>query len=100
MTFDSHMRIETVHGLGGAFNLRTADVAGRMDDLPLQVRQRHHIVVDDTERPDAGGREIEQCRRTETAGADRQNPGALERSLAGASDLAQHEVSGIALDLV
>ncbi len=100
MAFDTHMRVETCHRLGGAFDLRTADIGGRMDHLALQVRERHRVVVDDTERADAGRRKIEQDRRAEPAGADHQDPRALERRLAGATDLAQHEMPRIALDLV
>ena len=64
----------------------------------MQVRERHRVVVDDTERADAGRRKVEQDRRAEPAGADHEDPRALERVLARATDSAQHDLPGIALD--
>ena len=100
MGLDAHMGIEAAERRHGALHLGPADVLGGMDDLALQVGQRHRIVVDHAERADAGRREIEQHRRAQPAGPDHQHPRALERRLAGAADLAQHEMAGIALDLV
>ena len=54
----------------------------------------------DAERADAGRGEIEQHRRAEPAGADHQHARAAERRLAGAADLAQHDVAGIAFEFV
>ena len=71
-----------------------------MDDLALQVGQRHDVVIDHAERADAGGGEIHQRRRAETAGADHQHGGLLQRRLAGAADLAQHDVAGVAFEFV
>ncbi len=97
MRLDRHMRIEPRDRARGAFDLRRTDVVGRMDDLPLQIRQRHRIVVDHAERPDAGRRQIHQRRRAEPARADHQNARALERRLTGPADLAQHDVARVAL---
>ena len=47
----------------GAVDLEAADVGGRMQDLAVQVRQRHDIVVDDGDLADAGAGEILQQRR-------------------------------------
>ena len=54
----------------------------------------------DAERADAGGREIHQRRRAEAAGADHQHGGLLQRGLAGAADLAQHDVAGVAFEFL
>ena len=78
------------------FGVPTA--CGVVDDLPLQVGQRHRVVVDDAERADAGGREILQHRRAEPAGADDQHARALQLLLARAADLRQHDVARIALE--
>src|SRR5437868_5306667 len=67
-----------------------------MDDLALQVGQRHLIVIDDAERADAGGGEIEQHRAAQAAGADDQNLGVLQLALAGPTHFLQHDVPGIA----
>ena len=66
-----------------------------MDDLALQVGQRHVIVIDDAERADAGGGEIKQHRAAEAAGADDQDLGRLEPGLAGpAHILEQGRIAG------
>ena len=71
-----------------------------MDDLALQIGQRHDVVIDHAERPDTGGGKIHQRGRAEAAGADHQHGGLLQRSLTGAADLAQHDVAGVAFELV
>ncbi len=92
--------IEPMDRRRGAVDLRHADVGRRVDHLPLQIRQRHYVVVDDAERADAGGGEIKQNRRAEAAGADDQHAGAAERGLSRAAHLAQHDVARITLEFV
>ena len=58
------MRIDAPDGLNGALGLQSSDVARSVDDLSMQVRERHDVVVDDPQRPDADAREIKQSRRT------------------------------------
>ena len=77
-----------------------ADPGGVVDHLPLQIGQRHRVVVDDADHADAGGGEILQQRRAEAAGADHQHARRLEFLLAGAANLAQHEMAGIAFDFL
>ena len=96
--FHRHMRIEPRDGRLRAVDLAHADVAGRKDHLPLQIRQRHAVVIDHAERADAGRGEIEQHRRAEPAGADHQHARGLELGLARAADLAQHDVARIAFE--
>ena len=43
-------------------DLRTADIGRVVQDLPLQIRQVHHIAVDQTDRPYAGRCQIEGSR--------------------------------------
>ena len=76
------------------------DVRRAVDHLALQVRQRHGVVVDHAQRADAGRGEIQQHRRAQAAGADHQHARAAERRLAGAADLAQHDVPGIAFEFL
>jgi hypothetical protein len=71
-----------------------------VDDLALQIGQRHHVVIDDAKRADAGRGKIEQHWRTEAAGADNQHPGAAERRLARPADLAQYNVARVTFKLV
>ena len=100
MGLDRDVRIEPRDRGRGAFDLGRADVRRRVDDLALQVRQRHRVVVDDPERADAGSREIKQHRRAEPARADHQHARASERGLSGSTHLAQHDMAGIAFEFV
>ena len=86
--------------LGGAVDLAPADIGRGVDDLALQIGQRHDVVIDHAERADAGGGEIHQRRRAEAAGADHQHGRFLQRGLAGAADLAQHDMAGVAFEFV
>jgi hypothetical protein len=92
------MRIEPRDHRLGAIHLAIADIIGGKDHLPLQIRQRHRVVIDHAERADAGGREIEQHRRAEAAGADHQHACGLELGLPRPADLAQHDVARIAFE--
>ena len=100
MLLDGDMRIEPVDRRRGAVDFGRADIRRGVDHLPLQIRQRHHVVVDDAERADAGGGEIEQHRRAKPAGADDQHAGAAERGLSRAAHLAQHDVARITFEFV
>src|SRR5262249_35259700 len=88
MWLDCHVWIEAPDRGFRTVDLGPPYIAGGMDDLALQVRERHHVVIDDAKRADAGRREIKQGRGAKTAGADHQHPRAFERRLAGAADLA------------
>ena len=73
MRHERDMGVEPLDRRGRAVDLGRADVGRAVDHLALQIGQRHRVVVDDAERADAGGREIEQHRRAEAAGADHQH---------------------------
>ena len=94
------MRVERADFVSGALDLGTADIRRRVNDLALQIRQRHHVVVDDAERTHARGRQIHQRRRAETPGSDHQHARIAQRVLAGAADFAHHDVAGIAFKFV
>ncbi|MGY2931444.1 hypothetical protein ACVWZ6_001046 [Bradyrhizobium sp. GM6.1] len=100
VTDEADMRVERRDPFGRALDLVPADIGRGVNDLALEVRQRHHVVIDHAERTDAGGRQIHQSGRTEPAGADHQHGGPLQRSLAGATDIAQHDMAGITFEFV
>ena len=100
MGLDRDMRVEPRHRVGGALDLGPADIRRAVDHLPLQVRERHRVVVDDPDRADAGRGEVLDQRRAEPAGADHEHPRGLELRLPRPADVAQHEVAGVAVDLV
>src|SRR5262249_50529291 len=91
---------ETPDHRRGGLDLRGADIGGGVNDLALQIRQRHDVIIDDAEGADPGSREIEQHRRTESAGANDQHAGAPERRLPRPADLAQHAMARVAFKLV
>src|SRR6266480_649806 len=100
MGFDRDVRVEPPDHRGRAVDLGPAEVRSAVDDLALQIGKRHGVVIDDAERADARGGEIQQHRRAEPAGADHEHPGAPQRELPRPADLAQYDVAGVALDLL
>src|SRR5438552_4068416 len=71
-----------------------------MDDLALQIGERHIIAIDDAERADAGRGEVEQDRRTEAARPNDENLGRLELRLARSPDILEHDVPRIAFQFL
>jgi len=71
-----------------------------VEDLALEVRQVDDVEVDDADRADAGGREIERGRGSEPAGADQQRLRLEEPLLALRADLGDQQVAAVALLLV
>ena len=53
--------------------LRHPDPLGVVDHLALQVGGVDDVVVDEADRADAGGGEVERRRRAEAAGAEQQH---------------------------
>ena len=66
---------------------------GRVDHLALEVREVDDVVVDDAERADAGGREVERGRRAEAAGAEQQDLRVEQLLLALGADLGEQQVA-------
>src|SRR4029077_12728712 len=62
--------------------LGTANIAGEVDHLALQVGKIHHVKVDQPDRPHPGGREIQRQRRSQTARPDAQHARRLQFLLA------------------
>jgi len=74
-----------------------ADRCGVVDDLPVEIRQVDGVEVDQPDRADACGREIQERGRPESAGADAEHPRRLQPALAVLADLRQQEMAAIAL---
>jgi hypothetical protein len=86
--------------LGRRLGLGPVDVRLPVDDLALQVRLVDDVVVDDAERPDTRGRQVEQRGAAEASGADDQDLGVLETLLAGHADVRDDQVTAVSTDLV
>ena len=74
--------------------------AVRVDDLALQVGEVDDVEVDDAERADTGGGQVQRQRRAEAAGADAQHARGLQLLLALHADLGHDQVARVAQDLV
>jgi hypothetical protein len=97
---DLHVGVEGVDGLLGRFGLGLADQVGRVDDLPLEVREIDHVHVDDAEGAHAGRGQVECGRRTQAARAHEQHLGVEELLLPGLADLGDDQVAPVALLLL
>ncbi len=76
--------------------LRLAERVGRVGDLALEVRLVDDVGVDDPERADAGGGEVERGGRAEAAGADQQDARVEQLQLALLADLGDQQVAAVA----
>ena len=97
-TFD--VGVDRLDRLLRGVHLGDADPVGRVDDLALEVREVDDVVVDDAERADAGGGEVERGRRAEAAGAEQQHLGVEQLELALEADLGHEQVARVALALL
>ena len=100
MRLDGDVRVEAGERAGGARGLRPADLGGGVEDLALEVGEADRVVVDDAEGADARGGEVEERRAAEAPCPDHEHAGGAEALLAGAADLVQHDVAGVAGELV
>ena len=97
---DLDVRVQRGDRLRGGLDLRRADPVGRVDHLALQVGEVDIVVVDDAERADAGGREVERGRRAEPARAEQQHLRVEQLRLPRRADLGQQQVAAVALLLL
>src|SRR5713226_2266485 len=100
MRLDPHLGIDGGDRGARALDLGGAYARGRMNDLALQVREVDRVVIDDAERADAGGGEVEQHRRAQPAGADDEHARGHELGLPLLADFVEDEVAGVALELL
>ena len=81
-------------------DLAVADPVEVVEDLALQVRRVDLVHVDDADRADTGGGEVQRGRRAETAGAEQQDLRVEQLDLALDADLGQEQVAHVAGALV
>ncbi len=84
---DADVGIDLFHAVGGGIELLAANVAGTVNDLTLQVRDIHHIKINQADAPDTGSREIQAERRTQAARANHGYFGVLQFRLGPACPL-------------
>src|SRR5215475_5140382 len=71
-----------------------------MDDLALQVRLVDDVEVDDAERADASGGEVEQRRGAEPARSHHQHLGGFQPLLPGGCDFRDDQMPAVPANLV
>ncbi len=91
----AHGRVDSGDGLGRRLDLAAPDVGRAVHDLTLQVGELHVVVVGDPESPDSGGRQIEQRRGPQTAGAEDKHAGRSQAPLPGHPHLRQQQMPGV-----
>jgi hypothetical protein len=97
---DADVGVESGDRLPGAFRLLLADAVIGVEDLALEVRHVDDVEIDDSDRADAGRRQVEAGRRAQPARADEQDLRVEELRLALGPDLRDEEVAAVALLLV
>ena len=97
---DVDVGVEQGERLLGRVDLAIADAVDVVEDLALEVRLVDDVHVDDAERADAGGREVERGRRAEPAGAEQQHLGVEQLLLALVADLGQEQVALVPVALL
>ncbi len=96
---DVGVPVQALDHLLGGVDLEHSDGVRGVDDLALQIRFVDDVEVDEAERADAGGGEVEGEGGAEAAGADAEDARGLELLLAFHADLGQDEVARVACDL-
>src|SRR5699024_5584045 len=97
---DSDVRVQRLDRAFRRLGLRFAEPLGRVDDLALEVGRVDGVVVDDPERADARGSEVEGGWRTEPAGADQEDARVEQLLLALLADFGDEQVPRVAAALL
>ena len=71
-----------------------------MHDLALQIGQIDPVVIDDADRPDPGGGQIEEHRRAEPTGPDHQDARREQLFLPLLANFVEDQVAGVPLELL
>ena len=97
---DVHVGVEGGQRLLGRVDLALADPVHVVEDLALQVGGVDDVHVDDAERADPGGGQVEGGGGAEPAGAEQQHLGVEQLLLAGLADLGQEQVALVPVALL
>ena len=95
-----NLRVQLGQMLRAYLSLGPPHILGLEQDLTLQVRQADMVGINQTQGAHARCRQIERRRSAQTTGTDYQNLGGLKFLLTGAANFTQHQMAGIALDLI
>ncbi len=90
------MRVQPGESSSSGLELRDADRIGVVQDLTLQIRELHHVVIDDPDAADSGGSQVERRRRSEPARAHEQHARCSQPSLSLEPDFGDADVAAVA----
>jgi hypothetical protein len=96
---DVHVGIERLDLLLAGQDLGTADIRRVMDDLTLEIAQVHDIAIDEPDRADSGGCQVQGCRRTKASGADHEHLRLNDLLLSFSPDLGKKDMAAVAINL-
>ncbi len=91
--------IQRLQKPAAGFDLGDPHVGRGVEDLPLQVREIHHVAVDQADRADACRSQIQRDRRPQTSGADDKDFGPAQFLLAFPSHLLEDDLPAVSFDL-
>jgi len=97
---DVEAGVEGQEFFSGTLDLGSAHVGGVVEDLALEVGDVDHVEVDQADRADARGGQVEGQWRTQAPRADAEDARGLEPPLARHRHLGHDQVAGVALNLV
>ena len=91
--------IQRLQKPAAGFDLGDAHVGRGVEDLPLQVREIHHVAVDQSDRADARCSQIQRDRRPQTSGADDQDLGPAQFLLTFSANLLEDDLPAVSFYL-
>ena len=97
---DTDIRVQRCQRQSANLRLGRPDIARHEQHLPLQVRQRHRIIVDQRQRTNTRRRQIHRRRPAQRAQPHQRDLRLQQLLLPRPADLAQHYVPGVAFQLL
>src|SRR5262249_3707388 len=94
------MRVDVGQAVFGGLQFLSADVLRAMQDLSLQIAVIDDVEIDQPQPPDAGRRQIQTQRRTQSARADQKRARGLQFALTFQPDFGQNQVAVVASQFV
>ena len=99
VTLDRDMRIDVGERLRRTVDFERPHAFSRMHDLALKIVEADSVVIDDADRADTGRCQVHRDGTAQTARPDHEHARSLQLLLALATDLLEHKVALVALDL-
>lgn len=88
-----------LRGNFGNFNFRLPDILFAKQNLPLQIRKRHDIIIHDGQRANSRRRQILNRRTANPASSHDQHMGIKNLLLPRPANIPEHNMASIAVEL-